>query len=173
MMTGSASSAENGEPGPLAPAYTHGPPASPSTLPHRQPPTHWALSSLPSAQPPLRRACARRWQSHVNPALLNRKDWTEQEERDFSIIMKDVLGRKGPKDTIPWSQIAPILGRTPAWSRCPLRAQSSGGAFASQQQPVPAATRRSRGSPACCSGPPRAPSRPERRVLAAWMPESK
>ena len=134
-MTGSASSAENGEPGPLAPAYTHGPPASPSTLPHRQPPTHWALSSLPSAQPPLRRACARRWHSHVNPAL-NRKTWTEQEERHLSIIMEDFLSRKGPDDTIPWSKIAPVLGRTAAWSKCPLRAQSSGGAFASQQQPV-------------------------------------
>ena len=108
----------------------------------------------------------------MNPALLNRTEWTEQEERDFSIIMKDVLGRKGPKDTIPWSQIAPILGRTPAWSRCPLRAQSSGGAFASQQQPVrPPAAPEAR--PLAAQGHPEHPLyRPERRVLAAWMPES-
>ena len=106
------------------PAYTPGPP--PPQLSHRQPPTHWALSSLPSTQPPLCRVCARRWHSHVNPAL-NRKDWTEQEERHLSIVMKDFLGRKGPNDTIPWSKIAPVLGRTAAWSKCPLRVQSSWG----------------------------------------------
>ena len=36
----------------------------------------------------------------MNPAL-NRKEWTEQEERNLSIIMEDFLSRKGPDDTIP------------------------------------------------------------------------
>ena len=84
MVTGPASSAENGDPRRPAPS-----PPPPQLLSHRQPPTHWALSSLPSAQPPLRRACARRWHSHVNPAL-NRKTWTEQEERHLSIIKAGV-----------------------------------------------------------------------------------
>ena len=146
MVRGPASSAENGDPGPppgllIPPPPALGPP--PPQLSHR-PATdaHWALSSLPFAQPPRHRACARRWENHVNPTL-NREEWTEQEERNLVNLVEAYLApREGDdpmvKRTIPWSEIVLRLSGTPVWSKRPLRAQSTvqGVPFASQQQPV-------------------------------------
>ena len=169
MVRGPASSARNGDPGPppgllIPPPPALGPP--PPQLSHR-PATdaHWALSSLPFAQPPLHRACARRWENHVD-ATLDREEWTEQEGRTLVNLVEAYLATLDEEDdptvkkTIPWSKITKLLSGTPVWSKCPLRAQSSGGAFRLAAA-ARAATRRSRGSPASCSGPPGAPSRPE------------
>ena len=175
MVRGPASSAKNGDPGPppgllIPPPPALGPP--PPQLSHR-PATdaHWALSSLPFAQPPLHRACARRWENHVD-ATLDREEWTEQEGRTLVNLVEAYLATLDEEDdptvkkTIPWSKIAKLLSGTPVWSKCPLRAQSSGGAFASQQQPVRPPARRSRGSPLAAQGHPEHPLGLRRRLDA-------
>ena len=128
MVTGPASSAENGDPRRPAPS-----PPPPQLLSHRQPPTHWALSRLPFAQPPFRRACARRWINQVDPTVY-RGDWTEEEESRLRYLVETLRAPVKIKDKTAssWSDIAKLLAtvrspqmcRTAAWSKCPRSALS-------------------------------------------------
>ena len=148
-------------PGPPPPLNSSLPPPATDALPGGVVPS--ALR-MPFVQPPFRRACTRRWLNEVDPTVY-RGEWTEEEKSRLRHLVETLRTSDKVETASSWSIIAellaavrsPRMNRTAAWLKCPLRAQSSGGAFARSISPC-GHTRRSRGSPACCSGPPRAPS---------------
>ena len=153
MVTAPASSAENGDPGPPPgpppPLNSSLPPPATDALPGGVVPS--ALR-MPFVQPPFRRACTRRWLNEVDPTVY-RGEWTEEEKSRLRHLVETLRTSDKVETASSWSIIAellaavrsPRMNRTAAWLKCPLRAQSSGGAFARSISPC-GHTRRSRGA---------------------------